>query len=130
MKTTNSNRERSFGLTVGAICCILWAIALWRGRGHPVWLIAVGSLLVLFGWIAPAALRLPSALWWKLSEVLGWINSRVILTVIFLVIFFPVGLIMRILGRDPLRLRRTAKTTCWEPYPARTRSVVHYEKMF
>lgn len=130
MKTASAHRERSFGITVGAICCLVWAIALWRGRGNPVWLMVLGGLLVLLGWIAPAVLRWPCALWWKLSAVLGWINSRIILTVVFLLIFTPVGLAMRLLGRDALRLRRTTRLTGWEPYPARMRTVTHYEKMF
>ena len=132
MKSTNTyaNRERSFGVTVGAVCCILWAIAFWRGRGHPVWLVALGGILMFFGWIAPTVLRWPSALWWKFSEVLGWINSRIILTAVFLLIFTPVGLVMRLLGRDSLRLRRAARLSGWEPYPAQRRAVTHYEKMF
>ena len=127
---TDTKSERSFGLTVGAACGIIWMIALWRGRGNPFWLGVLGGLLALLGWAAPATLRLPNAAWNKLSEVLGWINSRVILTAVFFLVFTPAGLIMRLLGRDPLRLRRGKRLTGWETYPARTRGSLHYKRMF
>ena len=130
MKKADTNRERLFGITVGAVCCILWVATAWRGRGNWVWLAVLGGTLMLLGWVAPVWLRLQSMLWWKLSEALGWINSRIILTLVFFFVFTPVGLAMRLFGRDSLRLRRAARLTGWEPYSARVHSTAHYEKMF
>ncbi len=130
MNATGTNRERSFGLSVGAICCLLWLVYLWKGRGNLLWLGSLGGSLLLLGWLAPALLRVPSAIWWKFAEILGWINARVILTAVFLFVFVPVGWVMRLLGRDPLRLRRATRLTAWEPYPARMRTTMHYERMF
>ena len=130
MKTTGAGRERSFGLTVGTVCCLCWVVSVWRGRGNPWWLGGLGGLLLLTAAIAPAWLRVPSALWRKFADVVGWINARVILTLAFFVVFMPVGLVMRLLGRDLLRLRRSTRSTYWEPYPARLRQITHYERMF
>ncbi len=130
MGPAGNNRERSFGLSVGAVCCLLWLVYFWKGHGDPLWLGVLGGILMLLGWLAPPLLRVPSAIWWKFAEVLGWVNARVILTVMFLFVFTPVGLVMRLLGWDSLRMRRSTRTTGWEPYPARTRAIEHYERMF
>jgi hypothetical protein len=48
----------------------------------------------------------------KIGHVLGWINTRIILGVVFFIIFAPVALFMRLFGKDPMhrRLDATAET--------------------
>src|SRR5690242_20504654 len=97
------NRERSFGISVGGGLCVIAVVLLWRGRiARAEWTLAIGVLLVTFGWLRPRALKPLSDLWWKFAGVLGWFNSRVLLTLAFMLIFAPLGLFWRITGRDPL----------------------------
>jgi hypothetical protein len=44
---------------------------------------------------------------------LGWINSRIILGVVFFVVVTPIGLIMRLFGKDLLRMRTPKSSTYW-----------------
>ena len=47
---------------------------------------------------------------------IGWVVSHVLLTIMFYVVFTPLGLVFRFLGRDPLLLRRSvAPRTYWLP---------------
>jgi hypothetical protein len=122
--------ERSFGISVGGVLCVIAAVLWWRG--HPLRaeaLAAAGATLVLFGLFAPRALAGPSAVWWRFSRVLGHFNARVLLTVFFAIVLTPVGLVWRVAGRDPLR-RRRGDSTGWLPYPDRYRDPHHYTRMF
>lgn len=44
-------------------------------------------------------------LWWKLAHILGWINTRILLSVVFYVILLPMALLSRIFTRDPLKIK-------------------------
>ena len=121
--------ERSFGRSVGGVLLVFGAIAWWRDYSRlSTTLLAVGGTLVVLAWLAPAALRIPNRLWWRFAQVLGWINARIILSVFFFLVLTPAGLLMRLLGRNPLR--QPDRRSGWSPYPARQASTKHYERMF
>jgi len=50
-------------------------------------------------------LKLLYSWWMKLAALLAWINTRLILTVLFFLVFTPVGIILRLLKNDPLERR-------------------------
>jgi hypothetical protein len=123
-------RERSFGLSVGAVLIGIAAVLLWRERPGTAEVFGIaGALLTIFGRFAPAALKWPSALWWRFAMTLGYINARVILTVAFAVVLTPIGLIWRLIGRDPLA-RRRKHWPGWVSPPGRYRSADHYTRMY
>jgi hypothetical protein len=124
------NRERAFGLSVGAVLCVIALVLAWRGRTTRAEVLgAVGAVLVLFGYVQPAWLKYPSDAWWKFATVLGWINARVLLTLLFVVLLTPIGLLWRITGKDPLA-RRRASWPGWVPTPPRYRNPRHFDRMF
>jgi hypothetical protein len=132
MTTDPRAPERTFGLSFGLLCGLI-ALGL-RRHGHEAAALAcasAGTLTTLIGLSAPRWLQAPSRVWWRGLRALGWVNSRVILTLFFFVIVTPVGLILRGTGWDPLRRRRLAAGAGnWQPYPERHRSTRHYEQMF
>jgi hypothetical protein len=122
--------ERSFGISVGAVSALVAAYLWWRGSLQAASILGgVGVTLIALGLTAPRALRWPSLVWWKLVHVLGYVNARIILTVLFAVLLVPVGLVWRVTGKDPLG-RRRSRATGWSPYPARYRDPKHYSRMF
>jgi hypothetical protein len=125
-----ANPERSFGLSVGTVLLLVGAYYFWRGSTTLASaLSAIGAFLVVCGYLQPRLLKWPSAAWWKLALVLGYINARVILTVIFVTVLVPIGLVWRLIGRDPLT-RRRAVWPGWAPHPPRYRDPKHYERMY
>ena len=99
--------DRAFGLTVGGILLLIAA-----GRaafGGVAWLeggcALAGLLLVGFGMIAPARLAPLNRLWTRLGVLLAKVVSPVALGLIYVLGIVTTGLIMRLLGKDPLRLR-------------------------
>jgi hypothetical protein len=52
--------------------------------------------------------------WFKFSELLGWINSRILLSAVFYVILFPVALLQRLTGKDALMLKKTQRKSFYQ----------------
>jgi hypothetical protein len=125
-----ANPERSFGLSVGGVLIAVAGYLLWRGRvlGAEV-TGGIGVVLVLGGLVAPRLLKWPSALWWKFATALGYVNARVILSIAFVIVLTPIGLIWRAIGRDPLA-RRRASWPGWTAYPSRYADRSHFTRMY
>lgn len=93
-------------------------LALWRG--HPalaggLWLAAVA--LRLTGWFAPTRLAGVYRAAMAVSAPIGMVVSRIALALVYYLVFTPVALVFKLIGRDALarRFDRNAKTY-WEPY--------------
>jgi len=125
-----ANPERSFGLSVGIVLCAIAALLLWRGRVTRAEIVGgIGFVLVVLGVAYPPLLTLPSAVWWRFARVLGYVNARVLLTVLFAIVLVPLSMVWRLTGKDPLT-RRRASWPGWRPYPARYRDHHHYSRMY
>ena len=123
-------KERSFGISVGSVLMLISVYMIWRGRITAAEITGgIGAALLMLGLAKPILLKWPSALWWKFAMVLGYVNARVILTIAFTLVFIPLGLMWRLIGRDPLANRR-ASFPGWTVYPPRYRSRDHFTKMY
>ena len=123
--------ERAFGLVVGSVCAALAAHAFWKHHVHRAQVLSsIAVVLLVSGLLWPAILRRPNALWMRLSHALGWVNSRVILTVIFAVFLTPIAIIARLAGWDPMRRRRASISSMWTTYPSRQHVTTHYDRMY
>jgi hypothetical protein len=95
---------RSFGLIVGTGFAV---VALWPtifGDGHPrVWALIVTIVLGMTALACPSALGPFHRVWTAIGEALGWVNTRVILGLVYYLLVVPVGLVRRLLGNDPMR---------------------------
>jgi hypothetical protein len=121
--------ERSFGLSVGGVLCVIAALLLWRGRVLRAEVVgALGGALVLLGAIAPGLLARPRIWWWRGARVVGDFNARVLMSVMFFLVFLPLGLMWRVTGKDPLARRR--RDGGWSPYPERFRDRHHFSRMY
>lgn len=98
---------RNFGLVTGVLFPALVGLLLpWlKGRPFPVWPWIACAILVGAGIAAPAILRPVYVIWSALGRALGWLNSRIILTVVFYAVVVPMGLVMRAFGADPMARR-------------------------
>jgi hypothetical protein len=97
---------RRFGLTVGGILALLAGVSWWRGHELPPLVLgALGTLLIVLGLVAPTLLRPIEKGWMRFAAGLAYVNTRIILTVLFYLLFFPVGVVRRLVGRDPLDRR-------------------------
>ncbi|KER09344.1 MAG: hypothetical protein HY22_12290 [[Candidatus Thermochlorobacteriaceae] bacterium GBChlB] len=84
------------------------ALYVWLGRA---WLLYTALALGLAFVFLPRVGEWSVKGWFKLAEVLGWINSRVLLSAIYFLVLFPIALLHRIQAKDALTLRRTTAQT-------------------
>ena len=106
-------QERQFGFLFTFVFAL---VAFW-----PLWPLHAPNLYWLAGagaWLA-AALIYPKMLaplykaWMAFGHVLGWINARIILGIVFFVVVMPIGLVMRLFGKDFLRMRPNRSGSYW-----------------
>jgi len=125
-----ANPEKSFGVSVGAVLLLIAAVLIWRGRLTTAAVVGgIGAVLLVLGLVQPRLLKWPSAVWWKFAMVLGYVNARIIMTIIFAVILSPLGLLWRIIGKDPLAKKRR-NWPGWSAYPPRYRDSDHFNRMY
>lgn len=105
---------RSFGLIVGSVFLLigLWPV-LFRGGALRWWAIAAGGALVLPALLYPSSLRLPHRAWMAVGHVLGWINTRILLSVVFVAVMTPTGLALRLFGKSALALKIDNRATTY-----------------
>lgn len=97
--------ERAFGLTFCAVFVLIGLYPLLYGRMPRLWALALALLFLSLALLAPAVLRPANVLWLKFGELLRRITSPLILGLMFYGLITPIGLLMRLTGKDPLRLR-------------------------
>jgi len=104
-----TSSDRSFGFILGGFLGLLAALNLWhQGRAWPYYLAAAVVFLVVS--LLKAALLAPlNRLWTRLGLLLGQIVSPIILGMMLYFVFTPIGWMVRLSGRDLLRIRKDSQ---------------------
>lgn len=97
--------NRRFGLTIGAACAVIGGVRALFGHSHSEWWLGAGLVVALFALFWPAALAPFNRLWLKLGLVLYKVVNPIVMTVLFFSTIVPVGAVLRLSGKDPLRLK-------------------------
>ena len=114
MKEIISKKQlREFGLFIGFGFPILigWLLSSLFGHQFRTWTLWIGVPGLLIGFTAPGLLYYPYKGWMLLGHILGWINSHIILGLVFIFVLQPIAYIMRLTGYDPLKTKRKVEKT-------------------
>jgi hypothetical protein len=95
---------RKFGLMVGGVFLVLGALMVWRHRAAGWPFVSVGAVLVVLGGVMPTALKWVHTLWMIFALMLGWVVTRVLLTIVFYLVVTPVGMIQRLSGKSGIEV--------------------------
>ena len=129
-RNTDAAQLRKFGLLVGDLFC---AIGLWpavvHGDGPRRWALTIGGLLLIAALIAPRGLAPVHRAWMTAADALGWINTRVLLGVVFYGLITPMGLVRRLFGEDPMRRRHDPRAESYR-VPKTPRPGAHMKRQF
>ena len=133
VKKTTARDLRKFGLAVGGIFCGLaaWLLIRSGGASWPGFVFAmIGAPLVLFGAALPRALGPVHQVWMAFAHILGWINTRIILGVVFYTVFLFGRVFLLLRRNDPMnRKPDSSRKTYWEDLPE-PEDVSSYEHTF
>jgi hypothetical protein len=104
--------ERSTGLLFATVAVIV--AVLWRSSPAVVWVaLGMAAMLAAVSLIAPTLLKPINILWFQFGLLLHRVVNPIVMFAVFVVVFVPAGVFMR-LWRDPLRSRRTrGVSTYW-----------------
>ena len=112
MKESISKKQlREFGFLIGFGFPIIigWIIPAISGHIFRSWSLWVGCPSLILGILKPSLLFYPYKAWMKLGHALGWINSRIILGLVFILVLQPIAFIMNLFGYDPLRRKKNVE---------------------
>ena len=109
----SKKKLREFGLLIGFGFPLLigWLIPALTGHGFREWTLWVGFIGLIIGLTSPRLLYYPYKFWMKLGLILGWVNSRIILCLVYMIVLIPIAFVMRLIGYDPLRTKQNGEKT-------------------
>jgi hypothetical protein len=101
----DSNGLRKFGLIMAGVIAVLFGLVLpWLyGLSSPSWTWIIVAVLAAWSLILPSGLRVVYRYWMRVALVLGKVNTLLLLSIVFLFIIAPAGVVMRLFGYDPLQ---------------------------
>ena len=108
--------DRNFGFLFAGVCAALWALIWLWGDRLAIWPIAAGAALLGLAVAAPGVLMPLNRLWEVLAQRFMHATNFILLGIAFAATIVPSGLIMRLLGHDPLNRRfEPGATSYWTP---------------
>jgi hypothetical protein len=104
---------RKFALTVGTAFVVLAGISLWRNHPVPAGILgALGIGLIAAGAVIPARLGPVYRAWMGLALAISRVTTPIFMGVVFFAVLMPMGLLMRLFGRNPLT-RKPINESYW-----------------
>jgi hypothetical protein len=131
-KPKPSKRElREFSLVIGAILVTVFGLLLpWlSGGNYPRWPWLVASILGATGLTVPRILVPVHKGWFAIGYTLAWINTRIVLGIVFFLVLSPIGIVARLLGYDPMRRYLDTETDTYR-IDSKDRAKAHFERPF
>ena len=122
---------RKFGITIGVFLLIVAGFLFWKGRETFGVLLISGLTLSILGLTVPIILKPIYWAWMTFATILGWIMTRVILSLLFYIVITPIGVLSRLFGKKFLDIKwNKSKDTYWNFRPKEQRKKEDYENQF
>ena len=97
--------ERNLGVTFAVVLALIAALKFYRGDGAALYWLAAAAVFFACAYLWTAPLRLLNIVWHRLGLLLFAVVSPIVMAVVFYSTVVPIGLLMRLSGKDPLRLK-------------------------
>jgi hypothetical protein len=130
-KPPTAKDYRKFGLGLFVILGLIGGVFLWRDRAAWAYFWAVGGAALILSLAWPTGLKPVYRFFMWLADKLAWINSRIILTVVYFLIFSPIGLFFRLIRKDLLDQKIDPETeSYWQKRDDPEFDPKHYLRQF
>ncbi len=105
--------NRSFGIVFFIVFFLIASYPLTQGGELRIWSLIICLIFLILGLINSKILTPLNKLWFKFGIFLGKIVSPIIMGIIFFLVVTPIGLIMRVFGKDVLNLKFDKAKSYW-----------------
>ena len=109
----NLPSNKNFGVVFFIVFLIIALYPLLNSEEIRIWSIAVSLIFLILAWMNSQILTPLNKLWFNFGILLGKLISPIIMGVIFFLVVTPIGLIMRLLGKDLLNLKFNENKSYW-----------------
>lgn len=125
---------RKFGFIMGAMFALVFGLLFpWIAdrtlKNWPLWPFIILAFFWSLAVVYPKILRPVNELWIKIGNVLGFINSRIILGIMFFLLIFPIGLVLKLFGKDSMNRKFNDKIKTYRKI-VKPRNIKQLEKPF
>lgn len=120
-----------FGLTVGGVLLAIGLVLFYFEKPAAIYFAVIGGLLILFGALFPKILKPLNRIWMSLAIILGFIMSRVILTILFYLVLTPIAILAKIVGKKFIVMKYDkSANTYWEKRANINKKQIDYDRQF
>ena len=132
LNSIKSSRKdlKNFGFIIGFILLIIGVFLFVREKDSFVYFFSIGSILIGLGIITPLILKPIYKIWMIFAVIIGWVMTRVILSVLFYLIISTIGIFTRLIGKDFLNLKSKNNESYWNIRNKEYELNQDYEKQF
>lgn len=122
---------RKFGLTVGSVLLLIALSFFYFEKPSAIYFGVIGAILVVFGFVLPQSLKPLNKIWMGLAIILGFIMSRVILTILFYIVLTPISFLAKLFRKRFMFLHYDKSAeTYWEKRTIIKKQQIDYERQF
>ena len=121
---------KSFGFIIGFILMLISVFLFFREKDSSIYFFSIGLIFNGLGIIIPAALKPFYKIWMTFAIIIGWVMTRVILSVLFYLIISTIGIFARLVGKDFLNLKPKNYESYWNIRNKEYELNQDYEKQF
>jgi len=111
---TKISSNRSFGIVFFVVFLFIALYPITYSEDIRIWSLIISFIFIILALLNSKILTPLNKSWFKFGVILGKIISPIIMGIIFFLVVTPIGLIMKVLGKDLLRLKYNKKdNTYW-----------------
>lgn len=131
MKEASKRDLRNFGLILGIILLVVGTRLLFKSRRIGLVFVILGVVFSSAGFLAPITLTYVYKPWMKVAHIIGLINTKVLFCIVYYLLVVPMGLAIRLMGKDLLGLKIDKHANSyWIRRVCKVSDVKQYEKQF
>ena len=131
IETLDAKGFRQFGLMMAAFIAGIFGLLLpwlWKTT-YPIWPWVIAAIFTVWAMVSPMSLNPVYRNWMRVGIFIGGIVNRVILGLVFFLVIWPIGLLLRLKGMDSMRLKLKTKDLSYR-IPSISRGKNHIERPF
>ena len=121
---------KNFAFIIGFILIVIGVFLFFREKDSFIYFSSIGLIFIGLGIITPAALKPIYKIWMTFAIIIGWVMTRVILSVLFYLIISTIGIFARLVGKDFLNLKSKNNESYWNIRNKEYEMNQDYEKQF